>query len=181
MKNKLNNVLSIFALAFFAIIAIASSEGNSNTVNQGGTEQEPMDYIETNDSPSDYYEYIEEDNQYAEGWKIYHAYKPNYDISSECESRTCEYCNEEYYAKKIKYIEIPDVNNPFQMLNIVTNHNESSGDIGLLIGGIGDLSVDDDLIDYENKTITTEWDYKCIFDDLNFCSRKCKRENNFVD
>jgi len=178
MKNKIKNLLTLLAFIVFSIIAVSSSDENTNNSEQ--TEQESMDFIETNDSPSDNYEYTESNNQFAEGWKIYHAYQPSYEISADCDSRTCEYCGEEYYAKEIEYIEIPNTSNAFQMLNIVQNNNESNqGDLGLMLGGIGDLSIDDDLIDYDNKTITTKWEYKCVFNDLNFCSKKCKNLNNY--
>ena len=59
------------------------------------------------------------------------------------------------------------------MMNIVENNNGSTGGIGSYMG---ELSIDDDLIDYDNKTITTDWEYSCQFDDLNFCSRRCASE-----
>jgi hypothetical protein len=46
MKTKMKNLITITSIIVFSMIAIASSEDNSNVNNEEATEEEPMDYIE---------------------------------------------------------------------------------------------------------------------------------------
>lgn len=46
MKTKMKNFITITSIIVFSIIAIASSEDNTNVNNEEATEEEPMDYIE---------------------------------------------------------------------------------------------------------------------------------------
>jgi hypothetical protein len=172
LSTLYKNIISFFTLIVFFIFAISSTDDSSNSTSENSDSAASEESNEYEGETSDLIDYTEDNNQFAKGWTIYHTNKPNIS-TSDCNSRTCEWCGESYYAEKIKFTEIPDTDNPLQMMNIVENNNGSTGGIGSYMG---ELSIDDDLIDYDNKTITTDWEYSCQFDDLNFCSRRCASE-----
>ncbi len=110
-----------------------------------------------------------------QGWTIYHSFKPDDVDVSQCDTRNCDWCGDDYSAEYIDFVEIPDNSNWLQMMNILENKNESTG--GSII--LGELSIDEDQIDYEKKSITTKWEPKCVYYSLKYCSKKCENEASY--
>jgi hypothetical protein len=164
MKKKMKNLMTITTIIVFSIIAVASTEDKPNENNDEVT-YDPM--TDADGDPSDTYEYSEK----LDEWTVYHSYKPNVDVSN-CDSKTCDWCGNEYYAERIKFTEIPNTSNLAQMGNIIHNENTST----TIFSPVGELAIDDDLIDYENRTITTDWEYNCVYYSLEYCSKKCENQ-----
>ena len=151
MKTKMKNLITITSIIVFSMIAIASSEDNSNVNNEEATEENPMDNID--DSGDDgSYDYTED---LGDGWTLYHAYKPS-QSSSDCNSKKCNWCNDNYYADDVDFDEYP------------SNLYEAIGNAG----GLGSK----DNIDMENKRIYSSWTVKCIYNYGDYCSRRCSEK-----
>ncbi len=154
MKNVVKNLKTIITVVVFSIIAIASTDDKSSTEN--GESNNDITYDPMNDADggeSGNYDYEED---LGDGWTLYHTYKPSQSIS-DCPSRKCNWCGENYYADDIEFEEFP------------TNIYEA-------IGNAGSITGDNDNIDFENKKIYSKWTVNCIYDYEGYCSRRCSEK-----
>jgi hypothetical protein len=162
MKNLLK--ITIFFILSILVVSCANEGSNVNNneevIDETVTDYESEEYDYENESEA--YDYIEEYEDFNEKWTIYHSFKPDLDVS-DCDSRICDWCSDNYYAESVEYYEHPNTSSRTQMAIIMSNpYNKEV----------------DDNVDYVNKTITTTWESKCIFYSLEYCSKKCEYEAN---